>query len=156
MLPARAVAKRFNDDEMMVLLATYERLPMAELRDIDVNSANPDCTYDDLDGAFSQCLASFLVYFLTCACDFRLASLIDYRSPGQTADQRLNEMLETADKVRTLPAQEAVALHVILEAARALPAAVNHYANWWVPDMMLRLLERPEMDWPGYGLKATL
>src|SRR5688572_3696280 len=75
-LPARAVAKRFDQAEMLILLQAYEALPISELRAIEVDAADPYCTEDVLDGAFSQCLASFLVYFLTCECDFRLASLI--------------------------------------------------------------------------------
>ena len=149
--PAGALAQRFDAFEMLILLAVYERMPTISLHRIDVEAANTESPEDALDGALSQTLASFLVYFLTVQCDYPLHQLIALHDDRRTFNETMDLLFKTADKVRVLSSVEAVALQLILEGSRSIPAALHHYDHWWHPDMMLRLLEQPYMDNPEYG-----
>jgi hypothetical protein len=166
--PARSVANRFNEFEMLVLLAAYDSLPTEQLRGIDVSSVerqscrlrasldfNDSITFAAIveshgKVSFSHCLACFLVIFVTGRAGTRLGSLIANQEGLEPPDKTIAALLETAEKVRSLDLEQALALQVLLEGARAVPAALDHYDRWWHPDMLLRLLEQPEMDWPKH------
>lgn len=135
---ADAMAQKFKESEMLVLASTYQRLPWCDLCAIDAGAADAHCTVEEVQGAFSQVLASHLLYLAMVESD-------DAFLPGEEGTDFAGDL---AEKVRVLPAGEAVALQVILECARTVPAAVIVYGAWWHPAMMLRLLISPEFDWP--------
>ena len=139
---AVSMAQKFEEPEMRALLSVYQRLPWRDLVVIDVGAADVNSTIDDVRGAFSQILASQLIYLDMFCSD------PDFRLPEEQAQNGMDFADALAAKTRVLPAEEAVALHIVLECARAVPTSIMCYGMWWHPWMMLRLLESPELDWP--------
>lgn len=138
--PAHAMAQQFDEREMLVLVETYRRLPWRDLHQIEVtdSAAEPG----EPPSSFQDYLAGHLESLALCGSDKA------FKLPGTTLAIRQHVAETLADKVRSLAPDEGVALHVILEAGRAIPAAGIAYANWWCPPVMLRLLSAPEYDWP--------
>lgn len=134
-------AGKFTNDEMRFLLEVYARVPWSEIRRLDPYDASPESTLEDVGFAFSQVLAGHLNYLYFILADPYFAI------PGEDAEDQGDFALNLVDRVLVLPAAEAVALYVVLSSARVIPASVLCYDNWWYPEMMLRLLECPEMDW---------
>ena len=134
-------AGKFTNAEMRFLVEVYARVPWSEIRKLDPFDASPESTLEDIGYAFSQVLAGQLNYLIFIESD-RFFTI-----PGEGAEEQDEFALKLVDKVLVLPAAEAVALYVVLNSARVIPAAVLCYENWWYPEMMVRLLECPEMDW---------
>ncbi|MDI1250317.1 MAG: hypothetical protein PSV13_15750 [Lacunisphaera sp.] len=139
---ASTMAAKFSEDEMWLLLDVYARMPWRELQAIEVDAADPLCDEQTINGAFSQLLAVHIVNLVMVGSDARFVL------PWAGQEGAMDRALELSDRVRTLPAGEAVALQVTLEAARLVPAGCISFGGWWHPPMMLRLLESPELDSP--------
>src|SRR5882757_6957906 len=110
---------------MLLLAETYRRLPRSSLIQIKAGEADVASTFEDIDGAFPQVLASHLSYLALVGSDAAFVL------PGEIDNRGTNFAVSLADKVRVLPAAEATAPHVLLECARAVPAAVISYDSWW-------------------------
>ncbi len=139
---AERVAARFSEAEAWVLHDAYARLTRDELAEIDPMAANTESSDDDHQGAFSQVFAAKLNCLLLVRSDVR------FQNPWDNQEGGLTKAIGLAEKVRVLSADEAVALHVILECARAVSPAIFFHATWWSPRSMLNLLETPATDWP--------
>lgn len=142
MLPEDGVgfAGKFTEREMLFLVSVYERIPWREIAKIDPYDTEPGISYDECREAFAPVLAGHITYLFFCGPDWR------FSIPGVTAEEQSDFALGLADKVLALSATESVALHVVLHAARVVPASVIRYDGWWHPAMMRRLLEAPEFD----------
>lgn len=139
---AERVAARFDRGEMHLLLLSHNRLPWLNLVGVEVENASTNATAADNEGAYSQTLASALTDLAFDRPDEHL------RIGGAPRARTQAKLSRLAAKVRVLPADEAVALEVLLESARTVPLAVYSYNNWYQPPMLLRLLESPQFDRP--------
>ena len=135
-----AMAQKFNEQEMLVLAETFRRLPWRDLHHIEVTDSAADP--GETPSSFQDYLAGHLETLALCGSDRA------FKLPGTALTVRQQFAETLADKVRRLAPDQGVALQVVLEAGRAIPAAVIAYANWWYPGVMLRLLNAPEYDWP--------
>lgn len=152
--PCQRVAARFQRRDMSFLIAGFTDLEWAFLSAIDVSKANVNGSDDGSFGAFSHVLASQLAS----ACDFPLSPRFcalqeaDMSERGETSSVFYDFIDRLATTVRRLSADEAVALFLILECARAIPAAHNNYieCSWWHPAFLEHLLENPNDDSPAH------
>lgn len=143
--PAKAMADRFSASEMRVLADTYLRLPWCDLHQIEITERAVSCF--EFPVSFLDHLAGRLESLALTGSDF------GFRLPGRTQARRSQFAENLADQLRELPVDQGVALHVTLEAARALPGVALVYAFWWHPDVLLRLLAAPDYDWPKEAIQ---
>lgn len=139
--PGRLVAEKFDEQEMRWILAAYERIPHKDYTEIV-----PDLPFieKDYDGGpplnFAMTVATWLLQMTNVSCDdwFPLPLTL---AEGAKKDRAVDVLLR-------LPPSESLALNVILEAARCIPTGMVRFEQWWHPDILLRILAQPGIDFP--------
>lgn len=139
--PGRSVAAKFDEQEMRWILAAYERIPSKDYNDII-----PDLVYceEDYDGGpplnFAMTVATWLLQMTNVGSDtwFPLPLTLEESAKKDLA----------VDVLLELPPNESVALNILLEAARCVPVGTVRFENWWHPDILLRILSQPDIDFP--------
>ena len=141
------VAYFFTPEELVLILAAYEMLPedqvrKAEFTDFSFPTTDRECEFDeDYDHPGLQHVIAQWFDWLKFNAE-NWDSIVRSGSFVPLLEQSEDDVEGVSDRVRSLSAEEALALLVMLEAARALPHGICSYPGWWTSRALLGMLKR--------------
>jgi len=143
------VAARFNRIELIVISAVYEAIPWSVITNAKL-TAGPGKAFregDRLDSNASDEIQHILAYWMEYFSEPELEAYdgveVDNTVYGLLYWFSINPVRGTANRIRELSSAEAVALVVMLEAAKAI-RGVHSYPHSWTPRALLGMAERTD------------